>query len=145
MKAVSEVGGVARSNLHIRAQRAADWTDRRRHRRPQDDQALVDEHRFEVAAFPSYGYRRAWTMVNRRHEREGRPRVNHKRVYRVMREHRLLLARHTGRPLELRSACDARSTSRSRQEHSPHLIVTTPGLYRLLARISPQELPALLE
>jgi putative transposase len=42
-------------------------------------------------------------MVNRRREREGRPRVNHKRVYRVMRDHHLLLRRHTGRPVDTRS------------------------------------------
>jgi putative transposase len=103
MTVVSEVLGVARSNLHLRAHRSADWTDRRRHRRPQDDRTLVDEITLEIAALPSYGYRRAWTMVNRHRDREGRPRVNHKRVYRVMREHQLLLARHTGRPLNLRS------------------------------------------
>jgi putative transposase len=42
-------------------------------------------------------------MVNRRRDAEGRARVNPKRVYRVMREHRLLLTRHTGRPLDTRS------------------------------------------
>ena len=33
----------------------------------------------------------------------GQRRVNHKRLYRVMREHRLLLRRHTGRPIDTRS------------------------------------------
>jgi putative transposase len=42
-------------------------------------------------------------MVNRRRDADGRSRVNHKRVYRVMREHHLLLTRHTGRPLDTRS------------------------------------------
>jgi len=42
-------------------------------------------------------------MVNRRREGDGQRRVNHKRVYRVMREHRLLLRRHTGRPVDTRS------------------------------------------
>jgi putative transposase len=42
-------------------------------------------------------------MVNRRRDREGRTRVNHKRVYRVMRDHRLLLRRHSGRPLDTRN------------------------------------------
>src|SRR5258708_21358014 len=39
-------------------------------------------------------------MVNGRREREGRRRVNHKRVYRVMRDYQLLLRRHTGRPID---------------------------------------------
>jgi len=103
MKAVSEVLGVARSNLHRRAHRAADWSDRRRHRRARDDQGLVDEIRLEIAGLPSYGYRRAWGLVNRRRDQDGRARVNHKRIYRVMRENRLLLERHTGRAVDLRS------------------------------------------
>jgi putative transposase len=103
MKTVCHVLGVARSNLHLRAHRAADWTDRRHHRRPRDDGELVAELTTEIAALPSYGYRRAWTMVNRRRDRERRKRVNHKRVYRVMRDYRLLLTRHTGRPIDTRS------------------------------------------
>ena len=61
------------------------------------------EIKAEIAPLPSYGYRRAWTMVNRRRDGDGRRRVNHKRVYRVMREHHLLLRRHTGRPIDTRS------------------------------------------
>ena len=91
MKTVSEVLGVVRSNLHIRARRTADWTDRRRHPRPRADAQLLAEIRAAIATLPSYGYRRAWTLVNRRRDSEGRRRANHKRVDRVMREqqHRL--------------------------------------------------------
>ncbi len=103
MKTVSEVLGVARSNLQVRVHRSADWTDRRRHRRPRDDGELVTEIMAEIAALPSYGYRRAWTLVNRCRTQAGRRRVNHKRVYRVMRDYHLLLTRHTGRPLDTRS------------------------------------------
>jgi putative transposase len=103
MKTVSEVLGVARSNLQIRARRRADWTDRRRHRHPRADAELLAEIRAEIAELPSYGYRRAWTLVNRRRDAEGRRRANHKRVYRVMREQHLLLQRHTGRPIDTRS------------------------------------------
>jgi putative transposase len=103
MKTVSEVLGVARSNLHIRARRRAEWTDRRRHRRPRADAELLAEIRAAIAVLPSYGYRRAWTLVNRRRDGEGRRRANHKRVYRVMREQHLLLQRHTGRPIDTRS------------------------------------------
>jgi putative transposase len=103
MKIVCDVLGVARSNVHVRAHRPTGWTDRRCNRRPRDDGAVVAEITNEIAALPSYGYRRAWTMINRRRDGEGRQRVNHKRVYRVMREHRLLLRQHTGRPLDTRS------------------------------------------
>jgi putative transposase len=43
---------------------------------------------------PTYGYRRVTAMLNR----QPLPRVNHKRVYRVMRREKLLLERSTGRP-----------------------------------------------
>ena len=77
--------------------------DGRRLRRPRDDAELVGEIKFEIATLPSYGYRRACTTVNRRRDGEGQRPVNHKRVYRVTREHRLLLQRHTGRPIDTRS------------------------------------------
>jgi putative transposase len=103
MKMVSEVLGVARSNLHIRARRSGDWHDGRRGRQPRGDAELVGEITTEIAALPSYGYRRAQALVNRRRDGDGCARVNHKRVYRVMRDHHLLLRRHTGRPIDTRS------------------------------------------
>jgi putative transposase len=103
MKTICNILGVARSNVHVRARRSSEWRDQRRNRRPRDDAELVAEITHEVATLPSYGYRRAWTMVNRRRDAEGRARVNHKRVHRVMRDYRLLLRRHTGRPLDTRS------------------------------------------
>jgi len=113
MKIVCDVLGVARSNMHARVHRPANWVDRRRSRRTRDDSELVTEITQEIAALPSYGYRRAWTMVNRRREHTGRKRVNHKRVYRVMRDYRLLLQRHTGRPLDTRSHDGRIAVSRS--------------------------------
>ena len=38
---------------------------------------------------PTYGYRRVTAVLNRQFEKEGRPRVNHKRIHRVMRENEL--------------------------------------------------------
>ena len=40
---------------------------------------------------PSYGYRRVWALLRRQSEAERLPVVNAKRVYRVMRDHGLLL------------------------------------------------------
>ena len=65
---VCAVLGVARSNVQVRASRSPDWVDGRRHRRPRDDGELVTEIASEIAALPSYGYRRAWEMVNRRRD-----------------------------------------------------------------------------
>ena len=43
------------------------------------------------------GYRRVTALLNRELQRDGNAPVNHKRVYRLMSQNGLLLARHTGR------------------------------------------------
>lgn len=64
---------------------------------PVGESELVEEINALLEARPTYGYRRVTAMLNRPRREQGRPGVNHKRVYRVMREHRLLLTRHTGK------------------------------------------------
>ena len=51
--------------------------------------AIVDER-------PTYGYRRVGALLNRQVVALSKPAVNHKRVYRLMKQNGLLLARHTG-------------------------------------------------
>jgi len=103
LKTVCDVLGVARSNAAQRAKRTSSWRDRRRGRGRADDAALLVELKAEITELASYGYRRACELVNRRRDVARLPRANHKRVYRVMREHGLLLQRHTGRPPDTRS------------------------------------------
>jgi len=45
---------------------------------------------------PTYGYRRACAILNKKLFSDGLPRVNHKRVYRVMKESQLLLPKYVG-------------------------------------------------
>jgi transposase InsO family protein len=52
---------------------------------------IVDER-------PTYGYPRTTAMLNRRLRVLGKARVNHKRVYRIMKRNGLLLERHVGGP-----------------------------------------------
>ena len=112
MKTVCDVLGVARSNVTERASRSEHWRDGRKNRRPTDDEALVAEIRAEVRELPTYGYRRTCEFVRRRRLAEQRPPVNHKRIYRVMREHRLLLTRSP------RRGADRRHEGRIGVEHS---------------------------
>jgi transposase InsO family protein len=91
MKAVCDSLGVARSNVHARLNRPDTWKDERKGRTSSDDQALIDELKVEISTLPSYGYRRAVALVNRRRQGLGNPRVNHKRGYRVMKAAGLLL------------------------------------------------------
>jgi putative transposase len=60
------------------------------------DESLLGPIRAIVAERPSYGYRFVAAWLNKGVMAEER--VNHKRVYRVMRGANLLLARHSGRP-----------------------------------------------
>jgi len=90
LKTVCEVLGVSRSNLAVKSKRSAEWVDRRK-TPVLDDMPLVVELRDLVADLPTYGYRRAWALLRRSRDALGQPRVNAKRVYRVMRRHGLLL------------------------------------------------------
>lgn len=106
MKTVCEVLGVARSAVVVKRVRSSDWRDGRR-ARATDDTGLVEEIRGHVAQLPTYGYRRIWALLRRSREMVGAPCINHKHVYRIMREHQLLLrrpsVRHDGRVVVDRS------------------------------------------
>ena len=91
MKSVCSVLGVARSNLYVRHRRPSDWRDDRSGRAPAQDEALLVDIRRHIAELPSYGYRRAGALLNRERRSQGQQALNHKRIYRVMAQHRLLL------------------------------------------------------
>jgi transposase InsO family protein len=72
----------------------------RPHRGPQTragDVELAAEIRRLVDQRPTYGYRRIAALLKRERRSAGLAPINAKRVYRLMRKHGLLLARHTGR------------------------------------------------
>lgn len=91
MKAVCDSLGVARSNVHARLNRTDTWKDGRKGRTSSEDKLLIEDLKVEIAALPSYGYRRAVALVNRQRQAMGNARVNHKRGYRVMKAAGLLL------------------------------------------------------
>jgi len=94
MKTIAETLGVARSKLYDRLQ----GTTHARGRRRGDAELLARITRL-VTARPTYGYRRITAVLNRELKGEGLPAANHKRVYRLMQMHRMLLARrYTERP-----------------------------------------------
>jgi putative transposase len=63
------------------------------------DVELTADIRRLVDTRPSYGYRRLAALLKRERRAAGLDPVNIKRVYRLMKKHGLLLARHTGRRL----------------------------------------------
>ena len=82
---------VARSHVIVMKQRSADWVDQRKAQHKQlDDPLLVDKIKTVVNMQGSYGYRRVWAVL--RHQQDVC--VNHKHVYRIMRDTGMLLYRH---------------------------------------------------
>jgi putative transposase len=98
MKPVCEALGLARSNLHLLKARGLSWVDGRTRRTPAGDEQLLADIRAQISELPSYGYRRACALVNRHRVGVGAPRVNAKRVYRVMSSNALLLPKAPRRP-----------------------------------------------
>ncbi|UVJ45976.1 IS3 family transposase [Pseudomonas sp. LS1212] len=96
VKLVSECLGVARSQLTVRIKQSA--LPKVRRNRPVDDAELVVEIQHQVSELPSYGYRRVWGLLRRARETQLLPAINVKRVYRVMRDHNLLLERRLKQP-----------------------------------------------
>lgn len=109
MTAVAEVIGVSRSQLHARLAGSAE--PRRRYHKA-GDAVVVPMIAALVAARPTYGYRRITALLNRQLRAAKAATINHKRVYRIMQAHSLLLARrytvrsdhaHDGKVVTLRS------------------------------------------
>ncbi|MBD1555316.1 IS3 family transposase, partial [Pseudomonas sp. C2L11] len=63
-----------------------------------NDMELVAEIKQQVSELPSYGYRRVWALLRREREVQLLSPINVKRVYRVMRDHNLLLKRRIKQP-----------------------------------------------
>jgi putative transposase len=96
MKAVCETLGVARSNIAARFKVPIEKPLKSVGRAPRPDDDLVSAIKAIFGDQPTYGYRRVWSLLKRAAVKEGRPPENHKRVYRVMKAHGLLLQRHAG-------------------------------------------------
>jgi transposase InsO family protein len=94
VKTIASAFGVSRSNL-IERMRPSDQTLRVRAPRS-DDVELVGRIRCVVDERGRYGDRRVTALLNRPSVQVS-PRVNHKRVYRLMKREGLLLQRHTGK------------------------------------------------
>lgn len=62
------------------------------------DTDVLHEIKCILAKRPTYGYRRVTALLNAARQTQGLSRVNHKRIYRVMKQHNLLLAKYAPRP-----------------------------------------------
>jgi putative transposase len=95
VKRVAQTLGVPRSQLAERLR--AGCKGRCAYRKSEEAEllaplrALVDER-------PTYGYRRIGALLNRDRLKVALPRLNHKRIYRLMSQNGLLLQRYTCKP-----------------------------------------------
>ena len=97
MKAVADTLGVSRSNLIERLSGSAKPPRPKRGRyQMAQDAAVLPLVRRLVDARPTYGYRRIAALLNRQLAAAGEPPANHKRIYRLMKVHGLLLQKHSG-------------------------------------------------
>jgi len=66
-----------------------------------DDDSILKEIKDVLVAKPTYGYRRVTSRLNAKRNALGSPSVNHKRIYRIMKENQLLLAKYASKPLRV--------------------------------------------
>jgi putative transposase len=93
MKTVCSTLQVARSNI---AEQASGRPPKRQGRPPRPDEDLVAAIKAIIGSVLTYGYRRVHALLTRQAREQGQAPPNHKRVYRVMKAHGLLLQRHAG-------------------------------------------------
>lgn len=64
----------------------------------EDDNILLPYIQKTINERASYGYRRVTALLNRQLSKEGKAKVNHKRIYRLMKQHSLLLPAYGKKP-----------------------------------------------
>jgi transposase InsO family protein len=112
VKAVADILGVARSNLVEQLGKPA---PRKQHYRRQGDDELLTAIQQITDARPTCGYRRVTALLNRARRPARAAPVNHKRVFRLMRQMRLLLQPHVGhRPVRAHEGTDIAPASNLR-------------------------------
>jgi putative transposase len=92
MKAITDTMGVSRSCQYEPKKRRGSYGKA-------DDEKYLSLIREISDERATYGYRRVTAILNRQLTEKGLPRVNHKRIYRIMKRTHLLLRKHTGRPV----------------------------------------------
>jgi len=97
MKTVTDTLHVSRSHQYV--QKGAVSTRRSKHSPKEEDAEYLPLIRQIIDQRPTYGYRRVAAIAKRLLRRQGKPVINHKRVYRIMKAHGLSLSRYTGRPI----------------------------------------------
>ncbi|MFO1259342.1 MAG: IS3 family transposase [Gammaproteobacteria bacterium] len=91
IRAIARTLDVARSNL---IEKVKLLVTRPKRYNKMDDDALLKLIKEITDARPTYGYRRVLPLLNHLLQQKGRPKINHKRLYRIMKQQGLLLQRY---------------------------------------------------
>lgn len=95
MRAIASTLEISRSNLREQLQGQPTMVNRNF-----DDKFLLRLIKEIIDAKPTYGYRRVTVLLNRKLKSLERAGVNHKRIYRIMKENDLLLMRYGKKPTQ---------------------------------------------
>ena len=94
MKRIAESFAISRTNLIVQSRLTS---PKKRAVRTTNDGALLTDIQNICKKRVTYGYRRVCANINRSYRKRGINGINHKKVYRVMKENKMLLERHTGK------------------------------------------------
>lgn len=92
--------GISRSNLSLKLSKEIAMNENEYHQ-SKDDAKLLSQIKEVICQRPTYGYRRVTAMINAKRHKLGLQNINHKRIYRVMKENKLLLSRFANKPLRV--------------------------------------------
>lgn len=93
---------MSRSHIEAKSCRPTDWVDKRKAPPQPDDEMLIEDIKAVITEMATYGYRRVWGILRNQGVKGRLHSVNHKRVYRVMRDQGLLLYRQHDKPVQAR-------------------------------------------
>lgn len=93
--------GVARTHLMALLKGPDNWMDLRTARSRSNETQLMKEVRLVIHRLGRYGYRRVLGILRHQHHNPSGQAVNHKPVYRVMRDHGLLQYGRGQRPVAI--------------------------------------------
>lgn len=92
MRAISSALNVSRSNLGAQKKKRSQSYSK------QEDEGIVNQIKTILKERSTYGYRRVTALVNHSRRKERKPPINHKKIYRIMKKHKLLLKKPIRRP-----------------------------------------------
>ena len=95
MRAVVKALGIARSNM---IEKVSSKRNKRQKYVKGGDQEVIELIKPLLKARPSYGYKRITSLLNGNLKKAGQKGINHKKMYRIMKGHGLLLSKPISRP-----------------------------------------------